>query len=139
MKAKGMRRSGLVGLMVMIGFLVIFGCGKEQAPPPVQTPPPAAAPAPAQPAAPATTPAPGQPVAPTAAPAGPGQPVAAGAPTQDASQVQMGMSGEDVKKIMGEPGQTKQKGAMVEWKYMTPKGKVEFKLQDNKVVEIEKH
>jgi hypothetical protein len=137
MKAKQMRMSGLIGLLVMTIFLVVLGCGKEQAPPPAQTPPPAAAPAPApapaQPAAPATTPAPGQPAAPTAAPA------AAGAPTQDASQVQMGMIGEDVKKIMGEPSQIKQKGAMIEWKYMTPKGKVEFKLQDNKVVEIEKH
>jgi hypothetical protein len=139
METKFMRICGLAGLILIVS-LMVFGCGKEQAPPPAQTPPPAAAPAPAPPAAatpaapsPATPAAPGQP-----APAAPGQPAAA-APSQDANQIQMGMSGEDVKKIMGEPSQTKQKGAMVEWKWMTPKGKVEVNIQDNKVVGIEKH
>jgi hypothetical protein len=131
MKTKLVLILGIVGLMLIVS-LMIFGCGKEQAPPTAQTPPPAAAPAPTPPAA-GTPATPGQP-----APAAPGQP-AATAPSQDASQIQMGMSGENVKKIMGEPSETKQKGAMVEWKWMTPKGKVEVNVQDNKVVGIEKH
>jgi hypothetical protein len=137
METKLVRIGGMVGLILIVS-LMIFGCGKDQAPPPAQTPPPAAAPAPAPPAA--ATPAAPSPAVPAGTPATatPGQP-AAGAPSQDASQIQMGMSGEDVKKIMGEPSQTKQKGAMVEWKWMTPKGKVEVNIQDNKVVGIEKH
>jgi hypothetical protein len=124
MEKKVMRIFGIVGL-VMIVSLMMFGCGKEQSPPPAQTPPPATAPAPAAPA--------GTPAAPAA-----GQP-AATAPSQDATQIQVGMSGEDVKKIMGEPGQVEQKGDIVEWKYMTPKGKAEVKLQNNKVTQVEKH
>jgi hypothetical protein len=131
MEAKLVRICGLVGLLLIVSLL-IFGCGKEQAPPPAQTPPPAAAPAPAPPAA--ATPAAPSP----SAPGGTAQPSAAG-PSQDAGQIQVGMSGEYVKKIMGEPGQVEQKGAVVEWKYMTPKGKAEIKLQDNKVTQVERH
>jgi hypothetical protein len=137
METKLLRFCGMVGLILIVS-LMIFGCGKDQAPPPAQTPPPAAAPAPAPPAAaPPAAPSPAAPAG-TPATATPGQPAAV-APSQDATQIQMGMSGEDVKKIMGEPGQTKQKGAMVEWKWVTPKGKVEVNIQDNKVVGIEKH
>jgi hypothetical protein len=131
MGKKMMRISGMVGLMVMVVSLMFLGCGKEQAPPPAPAAPPATSAAPAQP--------PAAPPAGTAQPSPGGAPAQATAPSQDSTQIQVGMTGEQVQQIMGPAGQTKQEGSMIEWKYLTPKGKVEVKLQNNKVVTIERH
>lgn len=120
------RTSGIIGLMLMIISLVVLGC---QSPPPAQTPaPPASSSQSPAPAGTAPTPAP---TATTPAPQ-------AGTPSQDPNQIQVGMTGEQVQQIMGAPGQIEQKGAMVEWKYYTPQGKVEVKLQNNKVAFVER-
>jgi hypothetical protein len=50
----------------------------------------------------------------------------------------MGMASTQVQQIMGAPAQTKQKGAITEWKYYTPQGKVEVQIQNNQVVGIER-
>lgn len=126
MKKKMVRISGIVGLILVIISLVVLGC---QSPPPAQTPPPASS---SQTPAPAAT-------APTPAPAGTAQTPSAGTPSQDPNQIQVGMTSDQVKQIMGAPGEIKQKGAMIEWKYFTPQGKVEVKLQNDKVAFVEKH
>ena len=118
-----------MGLMVFVSSLMLgVGCSREQAPPP---PPQAAAPAPAAPvpAAPAGT----QPGATPAA-----QPGAPGAPAPNISQVQTGMTIDQVKQIMGNPAEMKQKGTMTEYKYYTPQ-KVEIKFQNNQVTAVEMH
>ena len=118
-----------MGLMAFISSLMLgVGCSREQAPPP---PPQAAAPAPAAPvpAAPAGT-------QPGAAPAA--QPGAPGAPAPNISQVQTGMTIDQVKQIMGNPAEMKQKGTMTEYKYYTPQ-KVEIKFQNNQVTAVEMH
>jgi hypothetical protein len=123
MKKKEIRRLAVwMGLMVFISSLMLgVGCSREQAPPP---PPQAAAPA-----APAGT-------QPGAAPAA--QPGAPGAPAPNISQVQTGMTIDQVKQIMGNPAGMKQKGTMTEYKYYTPQ-KVEIKFQNNQVTAVEMH
>ncbi len=115
-----------LGLVVFISSLMLgVGCSREQAPPP---PPQAAAPAPA-------TPAPAAPAGtqPGAAPAA--QP---GAPAPNISQIQTGMTVDQVKQIMGNPTEMKVKGAITEYKYYTPQ-KVEIKFQNNQVMAVEMH
>ena len=128
MDGKGIRT--LAGWMVFVVFVSSFilgvGCSREQAPPP---PPQSAAPAPVVPAAPAAT-------TPGAAPAT--QPGAPGAPAANISQVQTGMTMDQVKQIMGNPAEMKQKGASTEYKYYTPQ-KIEIKFQNNQVTAIEMH
>jgi hypothetical protein len=126
MEKKMVRISGIVVLILAIVSMVFLGC---QSPPPAQTPPPASTP---------QTPAPAGTVQ-TPAPAGTAQTSPSGAPSQDSTQIQVGMTGDQVQKIMGAPGQIEQKGNILEWKYATPQGKVEVKLQDNKVTMVEKH
>jgi hypothetical protein len=118
-----------MGLMVFISSLMLgVGCSREQAPPP---PPQTAAPAPAAPAP--AAPAGAQPGAAPAA-----QPGAPGAPAPNISQVQTGMTIDQVKQIMGNPAEIKQKGAITEYKYYTPQ-KVEIKFQNNQVMAVEMH
>jgi hypothetical protein len=119
-------------LFVWVGvsiFLVVLmlgtGCSREQAPPPAP---------PQQSAAPAPAPAPGTP-----APAAPGaQPPAPTAPPANIAQVQMGMTVDQVKQIMGNPAQIEQKGQITEYKYFTPQ-KLEVKFQNNQVIGVETH
>jgi len=120
MEKKMMRIMGIIVLMLVIISLMVLGCRREQAPPPAQTPPPAGT---VQTPAPAGT----TPTAPTATPA------------QDPNQIQVGMASAQVQQIMGAPAQTEIKGAITEWKYMTPQGKVEVKLQNDKVIAVERH
>jgi hypothetical protein len=126
MEKKMMRISGIVGLILVIISLMVIGCSREQAPPPAAAPP---APAPSAAVAPQPSAAP---------PAGTAQTAPAGTATQDSNQLQMGMASAQVQQIMGAPTQTKQKGAITEWKYMTPQGKVEVQIQNNQVVGIER-
>ncbi|MCU0578019.1 MAG: outer membrane protein assembly factor BamE [Desulfobacterota bacterium] len=117
---------GWWGVAVLLVVLVLGpACSREQAPPP---PPPQQS---AAPAAPAPAPAPG-----TTAPAAPGTQPAA--PAGNISQIQMGMTVDQVKQIMGNPAEIKQKGTQTEYKYYTPQ-KVEVKFQNNQVVGIETH
>jgi hypothetical protein len=125
------RFAGTVGLLVLSLSLILSpGCSQEQVPPPVQAPPAAVAPQPG------AAPAPGTPQS-GAAPAA--QPAAGGAVMQNVSQIQVGMTQEQIQQLMGAPGQTKQKGQVSEWKYYTPQGKVEIKFQNNQVIAVEKH
>jgi hypothetical protein len=120
MEKKMMRIGGIVGLILVIISLMVIGC-QQQASPPASAPP---APAPSASATP---------------PAGTAQTAPAGTPAQDPNQLQMGMAATQVQQIMGAPAQTKQKGAITEWKYFTPQGKVEVQIQNNQVVGIERH
>lgn len=105
------RASGIFAVSLSILASLVVGCGKEQAPPPAQTAPPA----------------------------GTAQTAPATLPTQNATQLQIGMTAEQVQQIMGAPGQTKQEGSELEWKYFTPQGgKVEIKMFDNRVTAIER-
>ncbi len=121
MEKKMMRIMGFVGLILVIISLMVIGCSREQAPPPAAAPPAATTPQPA------ATP-----------PAGTAQTAPAGTPAQDPNQIQVGMTGEQVQQIMGAPGKVKQEGGMTEWEYYTPQGKVEVKLQNNKVSFVER-
>ena len=108
---------GWGGVAVLLVVLVMgTACSREQAPPP---PPPQQSAAPAAPA----------PAAPGAQPA---------APAANISQVQMGMTVDQVKQIMGNPAEMKMKGTTTEYKYYTP-NKVEIKFQNNQVVAVETH
>jgi hypothetical protein len=49
------------------------------------------------------------------------------------------MTQEQIQQLMGAPGQTSQKGQVLEWKYFTPQGKVEVKFQNNQVIAVERH
>ena len=133
MKKSEIRRlAGWMGIMVFISsFIIGVGCSREQAPPP---PPQSAAPAPVAvaPAAPAT-PAGAQPGTVLAA-----QPGAPGVPAPNISQVQTGMTMDQVKQIMGNPAATEVKGAITEYKYFTPQ-KVEIKFQNSQVIAVEMH
>jgi hypothetical protein len=66
------------------------------------------------------------------------QPGAPGVPAPNISQVQTGMTMDQVKQIMGNPGATEVKGAITEYKYFTPQ-KVEIKFQNNQVIAVEMH
>ena len=125
------RFGGMIGMLILtLSLILSLGCSREQAPPPVQAPPAAGVPQPG------VTPAPGTPQS-GAAPAA--QPAAGGAATQNVAQIQVGMTQEQIQQIMGAPGQTSQKGQVLEWKYYTPQGKVEVKFQNNQVIAVEKH
>jgi hypothetical protein len=155
MEKKMIQKSGIVVLTLAVISLLVLGC-PQQAPPPAQTPPPAGSVQTPAPAGPAQTPPPAGSVQ-TPAPAGPAQTPAPGgsaqmpapagtvpttqpgAPSQDLSQIQVGMTPEQVYQIMGPPGQLYQKG-FIEWKYpSTPQGKVDVRFQNNKVILIEKY
>jgi hypothetical protein len=125
MEKKMLRIIGIVGLILVIISLMVIGCSREQAPPPAQTPPPAAT---------VQTPVPTG-----TAPAGTAQTAPVATPAQGSSQIQVGMASSQVQQIMGAPAETEQNGAISEWKYITPQGKVKIKIQKNQVVGIERH
>jgi hypothetical protein len=106
----------------LVALMLGTGCSREQAPPPA----PQQSAAPAAPAAPA-------PGAPAQAPAAPGAQTAA-----NTAQIQVGMTVDQVKQILGNPAEMKQKGPIMEYKYYTPQ-KFEVKFQNNQVVAIETH
>ncbi len=110
-KEKGMKKKEICRLAVWMGLAVFIsslmlgvGCSREQAPPP---PPQAAAPAPAAPAPAAPAPAAPAPAGTTPGAAPAAQP---GAPAPNVSQIQTGMTMDQVKQIMGNPTEMKDKG-----------------------------
>jgi len=110
MAGRSSRALGIFGVSPSILASLVVGCGKEQASPPAQTAPPA----------------------------GTAQTAPAMMPTRNVSQLQIGMSSEQVQQIMGAPGKTKQEGPGLEWKYFTPQGgKVEVKMLNNRVTAVE--
>jgi hypothetical protein len=119
MEKRMLRIGGIFGLILVMVSMMVIGCSREQAPPPMAAPP---APAPSTAVAPQ----------PSAAPP-------AGTAALPAAQIQIGMPSAQVQQIMGAPSETKQKGAITEWKYLTPQGKVEVQIQGNQVVGIERH
>jgi len=48
------------------------------------------------------------------------------------------MTVDQVKQILGNPAEMKQKGQIMEYKYFTPQ-KIEVKFQNNQVVAVETH
>ncbi|MEI6259750.1 MAG: hypothetical protein WCR46_07590 [Deltaproteobacteria bacterium] len=113
----------IAGILLLIPFIVVVqGCQNDhQSTPQTANPPTSAAP-PAQPAA--SVPISQMP--PAAVP-------------QNMGQIQMGMTGDQVRQMMGNPTQIKQEGAYVEWKYYTSSGKLEIKFQNDRVAFIETH
>jgi hypothetical protein len=128
--------SKLAGWMVFLVFtyslMAGIGCSREQAPPPQ-----AAAPAPAA-QAPAPAPATPAPAAPAGTAPGTAPAAQPGAAAPNISQIQTGMTMDQVKQILGNPAETKVKGAITEYKYYTPQ-KVEVKFQNNQVMAVETH
>ena len=123
MKKKEIRRLAVwMGLMVFISSLMLgVGCSREQAPPPPQA---------AAPAGPGTADTTGS------SPGGPAR--SPGSPGAQHFPIQTGMTIDQVKQIMGNPAEMKQKGTMTEYKYYTPQ-KVEIKFQNNQVMAVEMH
>jgi len=112
------------GILLLIPFMfVIHGCqnDRQSTPQTGSTSPTSAAP-PAQPAA-----------------SVPISQMPAAAVPQNMGQVQMGMTGDQVRQMIGNPTQIKQEGAYVEWKYYTASGKMEIKFQNDRVAFIERH
>lgn len=141
MEKKMSQKSGIVVLILVVISLLVLGC-PQQAPPPVQTPPPAGSVQTPAPAGSAQMPAPAASVQ-TPVSSGSAQmpaPAMTGtAPSQDIGQVLVGMTPEQVQQIMGPPAQLYQQG-FIEWKYpSTPQGKVDIRFQNNKVILIEKY
>ncbi len=150
-------RWGMMGIVGLMAVGLMMGCDRSEPPPPAKTSAPAAAPQTAQPQppapAPAATPAPvpaqTQQIQPPAAssqpmPVQPQQSAPAPAPLQSAfqenfSQVQIGMTSQQVLELLGNPTKMKQKHQEVEWEYYTPQGKFEIEFQMDKVVKIERH
>jgi hypothetical protein len=126
MKRKLLRKSTCIFLSLALISLAVSGCQKKEAPPPPAPAQTAVPPAPASQAAPQSMPA--------QAPAAP-----AGAPVQNTGQIQIGMTGEQVQQIMGAPSKIENEGSVVEWKYYSQAGKIEVKLQNNKVIAVEKY
>ena len=102
-------------LSIILSVTATIACNREQPSSSNQTPasttpsPTASAPAPATPA-PSVAPAP-----------------------QTAGQVQVGMTTEQVRQLLGNPAKIEHEGQMVEWKYYTPQGKLEIYFQADKV------
>lgn len=75
----------------------------------------------------------------------PGVPAASGAAPatmgrqQDFSQVQVGMTSQEVMQILGNPSRVKQERQFVEWEYYTAQGKFEVKFQGDRVAYISRH
>jgi hypothetical protein len=107
--------------------------------PAVSAGPPAATALPSQqPASAPTQPAPASAVQ-------PGMPATSGAAPatmggqQSFSQVQVGMTSQEVMQILGNPSRVKQERQYVEWEYYTPQGKFEVKFQGDRVAYISRH
>lgn len=120
---------GVIGwLVLIIPFVVGMGCSQQDqsSAPPQQTMPTAPAqPAPMPPSTTAPAPAP-QTVAP--------QTQAPMVMAQNFSQVQLGMTSEQVRQLLGNPTEVEPEGMQVEWKYVTPQGKYQVKFQNDRVV-----
>jgi hypothetical protein len=118
-------------LALVIPFVVGIGCSQQEQPsaPPQQTTPTAPVqPAPAPPVT--TAPQPGMPAPQPMAP----QTQAPMMTAQNFSQVQLGMSSEQVRQLLGNPTAVEPEGSYVEWKYLTPQGRYQVKFQNDRVV-----
>jgi type IV secretory pathway VirB10-like protein len=107
-------------LSIIFCLTATISCNREQPSSSSQTP---ASTAPS-PAASAPAPAPATP-APSVAPA-----------PQAPGQIQIGMTTEQVRQLLGNPSKIEQEGQMVEWKYYTPQGKVEIYFQADRVASV---
>lgn len=69
-------------------------------------------------------------------------PGAAALPTaspQNFNQVQVGMTSQEVLRILGNPSRIKQERQYLEWEYYTSQGKFEVKFQGDRVAYISRH
>jgi hypothetical protein len=145
------RNSNIVCFILLVISLMVVGCGTQQSPPPAAPPPagtvqtsPTATPQPVVPP-PAETPQAPPPTAPSVAATPPASPPPAGtdqtsptaAPSQDYTQLRLGMTSDQAKKIMGEPGQIKPGNTVIRWFYSRPSGKVEVRIKNNQVIALE--
>ena len=82
---------------------------------------------------------------PTVAAQQPATPSTASAPTslqsgsQNFSQVQVGMTSQQVQLILGNPSRTKQEKGQLEWEYYSQQGKFEVYFQNDRVVSTRRH
>jgi outer membrane protein assembly factor BamE (lipoprotein component of BamABCDE complex) len=60
-------------------------------------------------------------------------------PPENISRVQVGMTSEQVRQLLGNPAKWKQEGIETEWKYYTSQGKLEVKFQNDRVIRLETH
>jgi outer membrane protein assembly factor BamE (lipoprotein component of BamABCDE complex) len=60
-------------------------------------------------------------------------------PPGNISRVQVGMTSEQVRQLLGNPAKWKQEGMETEWKYYTSQGKLEVKFQNDRVIRLETH
>ncbi len=58
---------------------------------------------------------------------------------QNVAQVQLGMTSEQVRQLMGNPAMAKPEGQFMEWEFYTPQGKFEVKFQNDRVISFSSH
>ncbi len=58
---------------------------------------------------------------------------------QNIGQIQVGMTSQQVLQILGNPSRVKQESQHTEWEDYGLQGKCEVKLQNDKVVRVERH
>ena len=60
-------------------------------------------------------------------------------PLENIRRVQVGMTSDQVRQLLGNPAKWKQEGLETEWKYYTSQGKLEVKFQNDRVIRLETH
>ena len=60
-------------------------------------------------------------------------------PPENISRVQVGMTSDQVRQLLGNPAKWKQERMETEWKYYTSQGKLEVKFQNDRVIRLETH
>jgi hypothetical protein len=129
MKKSFVQTVGIAALLVVCVSLAIgIGWSHEQPQQPAQTTasstiPPAAQPAPPTAVSPPVPSTVSTPATPSVGP-------------QNIGQIQVGMTSQQVLKILGNPRRIKQEAQYTEWEYYGPQGKCEVKLQNDKVVRV---
>ncbi len=127
----GSKNYKFTAILIILALVFVVSCSREQQSQQSSVSP-AAVPAPA------TSASPGQSAQPTAV--APQQAVPATAGPQNFSQIQVGMSSQQVVQLLGNPSRAKQEYQTTEWEYYMPQGgKVEVHLQNDKVVSMRQH
>ena len=60
-------------------------------------------------------------------------------PPENISRVQVEMTSDQVRQLLGNPAKWEQEGMETEWKYYTSQGKLEVKFQNDRVIRLETH
>lgn len=119
----------LTFLVIVSSLTIVVSCNREQSSTNQAPATTAQTATPSTPATPAPSPS-------TTAPAA-SAPSAAPTPA-DFNRLQLGMTTEQVRQLVGNPSKVEQKGQKVEWKYYTSQGKLEIEFLADKIASIEK-